>query len=543
MTPATLPQALARAAETARGVSFWDKTGTSLRLGFADLRERAERLAGGLVAAGLEPGARALVLLPTSPELLATLFGCVRVGVIPAAAPPPQGEAGVAAYAKRLRAMAAEIGAETAIGQADVLAGLELGLRALDPTQLEASSPTAAELPSDPQATAILQFTSGSTATPKAVTLSHGALLANCAQIAAGARIDAGDVMVSWLPLFHDMGFLAAVTAPAALGLDLVLSTPRVFLRDPLSWLRAFSEHRGTHCGAPSFAYRYLLGRTGRGALPELDLSSWKVACVGAEPIHGPTLRAFAARLAPLGFAASTLTPCYGLAEATLALSMKPFDAVPQSLHVDRGALAQGEVRLAEEGGVELPSSGPALPEVELTIHAPADGSPLPEGRVGEVWARSPSLFSGYWGRGREGFSDGGLLRTGDLGFLHEGELYVTGRIKDTIILRGENYAPAEIEWAAEVQGVRSGRVVAFGRANPKTATEDLVLLAEVERGADAEAVTLAVRHAVFERTGLAVNDLELVPRGTLPVTTSGKLQRGLARKLFEQQRAADSAD
>ncbi|MCA8923141.1 MAG: AMP-binding protein, partial [Planctomycetes bacterium] len=417
----------------------------------------------------------------------------------------------------------------------EVAAGLEPGLLVLTPIGLEASSPGGAALPTDPGAPAILQITSGSTATPKAVTLSHGALLANCRQIQVAARIEPGDVMVSWLPLFHDMGFLAAVSSPVALGLELVLSSPRVFLRDPLSWLRAISELRGTHCGAPSFAYRYLLERSAQRALPALDLSSWKVGCVGAEPIHGPTLRACNARFAPLGLAPSTLTPSYGMAEATLALTMKPYAAEATSLYVERGALARGELAL-DPAGVELPSSGEPLAQVELSIRDP-QGEALPEGRVGEVWARSPSLFSGYWGRGREGFSSTRHLRTGDLGFLYQGELYVTGRSKETIILRGENHAPAEIEWAAEVAGVRPGRVVAFGRANPATATEDLVLLVEVERGTDHDALGVAIRRAVFERTELVVNDLELVPRGTLPVTTSGKLRRTAAPELFAKLR------
>jgi acyl-CoA synthetase (AMP-forming)/AMP-acid ligase II len=415
--------------------------------------------------------------------------------------------------------------------------------------QASGSPPPSTPAPED---IAFLQLTSGTTGLPRGVRISHRAVAANTRQIAEGSGMVAGSVMVSWLPLFHDMGLVGASLTPVYTHMDLVLMSPFQFLRRPQIWLRAFGLYRGTHSPAPTFSYRYVADRLSDSDVAGLDLSSWEVAFVGAEPIHPEVLRDFERRLRPAGLRGTTLLPCYGLAESSLAVTFKPLGKTWRTLPASRRALAQGRWAppgppdssggAADDDRTELVSCGMALPGTEVWIEG-EDGRRLEEGEVGEIALRGDALFSGY--HGEPPLVAGRGFATGDLGFLQDGELFVLGRRKEVIILAGENHHPGEVEWAAgQVEGLRRGRIAAFGIFDPAVETEELCLLAEVDprKGIGPEVLEAEVRRQVREATGLVVSQVELVPSGTLTVTTSGKLQRLQARDTFLRARSAAQA-
>jgi fatty-acyl-CoA synthase len=357
----------------------------------------------------------------------------------------------------------------------------------------------------------------------------------NTRQIGKATEMGPGSVVVSWLPMFHDMGLVSWLTSLFA-DCDAVLSTPMSFLRRPSSWLKTIHTYSGSHCPAPTFAFRYAVQRVRDKQLQGLDLSSWKTAFAGAEPIPPEVLSGFQERFGPYGLAKETLLPCYGMAEATLALTFIGQHDTYRTHSVGRLALAEGRVEAPQSAGdtLELVSCGKALEGTSLWIED-ADGQRLAEETLGEVVVDGPSLFSAYYGQEpREG-----AFHTGDLGFLQGGELFVTGRKKDLIILRGQNHHPEEVEWvAATVPGVRMGRSAAFGITDDELGTERLCLLVEGERRAlnDPDSLEQALRRKIHEESGLPIDFLMLVEPGTIPVTTSGKVRRGAAREIFLQR-------
>lgn len=549
--PRTIPEALDRAREGA--ITLLGGRGDDRELAPATLLARARQVAAGLRAAGLAPGDRVLLVLPTGEPFLAAFFGASWAGLIPCQLSPPEGFGAGDAFARRVRALAEAVGARALVATERVapraeaaLAGLEPPCRVSTPDALAGLGEGAApvEPPGDPDAPAFIQFTSGTTHLPKGVVVPHRALAANVAQIAAGAAMVPGSRVVSWLPMFHDMGLVSLLTClfhdlPCALG------TPLWFLRRPAAWLEAIARLRATHSPAPTFAYRHVADRLKPGDARDLDLSCWRVAWVGAEPVQAGALRAFERLLAPRGLAPTTLLPCYGMAEATLAVSFAAVDEPFRALTVSRRALREeGRARPAEApdaDALELVSCGRPLAGTRVRAVGP-DGEERDEGEVGELLVLGPSLFGGYWGEPAR--ATGAEHRTGDLGFLEGGEVFVTGRVKDLIIVRGHNLHPEEVEWAAgQVRGVRAGRAAALGVTDPALGTERVCLVAEVDRRAapDPAALETALRRHVHEESGVALDDVLLVEAGALPTTTSGKLQRGLARRLFEERTGARS--
>ncbi|RMG15621.1 MAG: fatty acyl-AMP ligase [Planctomycetota bacterium] len=534
----SFPQSILEALEASRhgGVRLAGGAGEGRR-SYGELAARARRLAGGLAAAGVGRGDRALLVLPTGQAFVDAFFGCSLAGTIPCQLSPPEGFGSARAFRARLAGLARQVGAACAIAEAQLHAAIAEAapeLRLLDPTELVTAPevPPVRPAPADP---AFVQFTSGTTRTPRGVVVSQKALAANTEQIgrATGMRSEE-TVVVSWLPMFHDMGLVGWLVSLFN-DTEVVLSPPRSFLRRPVSWLRTISEWRGTHSPAPTFAYGYAASRVRDRELEGLDLSSWRTAFVGAEPIPADVLRTFAARFAPYGLAPETLLPCYGMAEATLALTFCPDDWPWNSVLVSRRALQAGHARPpdGEDDALEVVSCGVPLDPTEVWVEDAA-GHRLGDDEVGEVWVRGPSLFSGYWGEAPR--DPTAPFATGDLGFVRKGELYVAGRKKDLLILRGENHHPEEVEWAAaRVPGVRMGRCAAFTVPDPATGDERLCLLVEAERRAllaPAE-LEVAIRRRVHEECGLAVEDLRLVGPGGVPVTTSGKVRRAAARARF----------
>jgi acyl-CoA synthetase (AMP-forming)/AMP-acid ligase II len=393
----------------------------------------------------------------------------------------------------------------------------------------------AARPATDPGSLGLVQFSSGSTGASKPVALTHAALQAQADALIDLVEPTAADVLVSWLPLYHDMGLIGGLLGAMSYPGPLVLIAPEHFLARPALWPRAVARHRGTISPAPSFAFAYVADRVGAADLAGLDLSSWRLALDGAEQVSLEALRRFAARLAPCGFDARALRPVYGLSEAALAVTFSPAGRGPTAALVDARRLAT-EGRAAP-GDREVASVGVPIPGFEVEVRGD-DGALLAEDRLGRIWARGPSLLRELLGdpEATARLLVDGWLDTGDLGFVRGGELHVHGRAKDLVIVRGANHAPEEFEAAlVGLTGLRPGCAVAAAALLPGAQGEGLLLLAEVTVGGPIEDVDLAARiaRAVLERTGVAPHQVVLVPPGSLPRTSSGKLRRQEALRRF----------
>lgn len=396
---------------------------------------------------------------------------------------------------------------------------------------------------------AFLQYTSGSTGDPKGVMVSHGNLMANQAAIGDAFQTTIDDVCVNWLPMYHDMGLIGTVLHPLWRGFPSILMAPTAFIREPLRWLELLSEYRGTVGGGPNFGFEYCVQRASADRLSHLDLSSWRIAFSGAEPIRAGTLQRFSDTFSVQGFRHTAFFPCYGMAEATLFISGEQPNAEPFVKLVDQEALELGNACPALAGGrsLALVGCGQVRTDHKLAIVDPQSCKPLPDGRVGEIWFRGASIAKGYWGQetlSQEVFEaqlDGQpgetFLRTGDLGFCEGNELFITGRLKDLIIIRGRNYYPQDIEMAAEraFPGMRAGCGAAFSLRIDQQ--EQVVIVQEVSRTAmrriDFAAAIQAVRRAVGEQHALQLHRVVLVRQGGVPKTTSGKVRRRATKQAF----------
>ncbi|CAM3551147.1 Carrier domain-containing protein [Bordetella sputigena] len=517
--------------------------GGALSLTYAELDAAAAALAA-VLRSRMPKGSRALLMLDNDQHYVVGFFACLYAGMIavPAFPPDPAREQELRrlqVIVRDCQAACVLTTAQVALGLADALAWFDgVPLLAVDQVALapgDASQPPAA----DPQDIAFLQYTSGSTADPKGVMVSHANLMANALAMHEGMGTRESDVCVSWLPLYHDMGLIGGLLEGLYLGTRVVLMSPRYFLERPIRWLEAISRHRGNFSGGPDFAYRLCLERIRPEQLRDLDLSSWRIAFSGAEPVNPDTLAAFARLCAEARLPAAALYPCYGLAEATLFVTGGDHTKPPICTVFDEAALAAGQARPAGQGR-RLVACGVPAPGHRVAIVDPASSRLLPDGRQGEIWTAGPSIARGYWGNGeatrRSIVSRDGLswLRTGDLGFMYGGELYVNGRIKDLIIVRGRNVYPQDIEAVveAEVPQARKGRVAAFAVETPDG--EGIGLAAEIAPlqrkrhapGALVRALARAVALACGEPLSVAV----LLEPGTLPKTSSGKLQRAATR-------------
>ncbi|WP_437904212.1 amino acid adenylation domain-containing protein [Sorangium sp. So ce327] len=403
---------------------------------------------------------------------------------------------------------------------------------------------------------AYLQYTSGSTSSPKGVMVSHRNVLENCRMIADGFGIERGDTFVSWLPHFHDLGLIHGIMLPLFVGGRCTSMPPASFVLRPMRWLEALSRHRGHHSAAPNFAFDLCVTSSTAEQRARLDLSAWRTVINGAEPVRAGTLARFIAAFAPSGFQPDALRPSYGLAEATLVVSASP-RRPPLVVKVSSTELQQGRARAcaaAESGAQELASCGRPLPGTRVAIVDPASGEPAPDLQVGEVWVESSAVVSGYWenpeatsasfGARLRGTGDLRFLRTGDLGFMQEGELFITGRLKDVIIVRGRNHYPQDIELAvcsaheafAPDGGAAFSVRVEDGLSLPAEEPEAIVVCQEIkrgQRGLDLEALARAARRAVAQQFGLPVHAVVLLPPRRLPKTTSGKVQRKACKAAF----------
>jgi acyl-CoA synthetase (AMP-forming)/AMP-acid ligase II len=495
----TIPLALQAAAQSESGVTFLDAEESERALTFREMHERARRAAGTLLAKGIRPGDRVAIVLPTCPEFMDAFFGALYAGAIPVPLYPPVRLGRLEEFHARTARMLAITGARLVVSDARISRLLGLSLEEARPelglhTGLSGGEPRFA--PGSPEDLALIQFSSGTTVDPKPVALTHRNVLTNVAAIDTFLPRTGSEAGVSWLPLYHDMGLIGCLLLAVVHPGPLTLLGPEVFLARPALWLRAISRKRANLSVAPNFAYGLCARRIRDEELEGVDLSSWRFALNGAEPVAPAVLRRFADRFARWGFDARALMPVYGLSEASLAVTFTPPGRGPRTL-----------VR----GGRELASVGAPIPGVDLAV----DG--------GRVLVRGPSVMERYFGAESSMLREG-WLDTGDLGFIEGGELFVSGRAKELVILRGANHAPQEFEDALDgLAGVRAGCAVAVGV--PGEEGEELALL--VEHAAPLEVET--VRARVVERTGIRPHAVHLLAPGTLPRTSSGKLRRGEA--------------
>jgi acyl transferase domain-containing protein/acyl-CoA synthetase (AMP-forming)/AMP-acid ligase II/acyl carrier protein len=552
--PATLTALLQlRAAENGQSLAFAflaDGETVRDRVTYAELDLQARRIAGMLRAQGA-CGRPILLLYPPGLDYVAAFFGCVYSGAIAVPAYPPHRSRNL----DRLRAILRDSGADVVLCTAAVHDAMDrmgegaADLRSLNwiATDLQEASDVEpfCDTSATPDRVAFLQYTSGSTSTPRGVILSHGNLSHNAQLITQGFRLGEDSIAVFWLPLYHDMGLIGGVLQPMQIGRPSYLMAPATFLASPVRWLQAISTCRARISGAPNFAYDLCVDKISPEQREGLDLSCWTVAFNGAEPVRSETLKRFAEAYAPCGFRAEAIYPCYGLAEATLFVTGGAQARDPVTLTVARSALEQHRLQAVSPEDADartLVSCGLALGGQRVAIVDPETLAPCPPDRPGEVWVAGPSVAQGYWQRpedtsrafaARTFDGDGPFMRTGDLGFLHADELYITGRIKDLIILRGRNLYPQDIEQTAEAShpALRNGCGAAF--AVDTADGERLVYVSEVERterNTPAEDVAAAVSHAVAEAHEVGVDAVVLLKPGSIPKTSSGKIQRHACR-------------
>jgi amino acid adenylation domain-containing protein len=528
---------------------------TAATISRSDLDRRARAMAVRIERAA-RVGDRALLLFPPGLEFLVGFFGCLYAGVVAVPAYVPRRGRPMT----RLRAIVAdarpcvvltssvhqndmpawEAGVPELRGACQIVTDLAEVANDADPAEWVNPGAQSDTL-------AFLQYTSGSTATPKGVMITHGNLLDNSRRIQACFCSSHDARGVFWLPTFHDMGLIGGVIQTVYCGAHSTLFSPVSFLQRPLRWLQAIARTRASISGAPNFAYDLCVEKTTPEERHGLDLSSWRVAFNGAEPVRPETLERFAEAFAPSGFRREAFLPCYGLAEATLLVSAGPSGRSPTVIAVDAQALGRGQVMPADESGrqTRLAGSGQVTDGHRVLIVDPATGRPSGADTVGEIWVEGPSVAQGYWGRPAETAErlkatldddPGPFLRTGDLGFLRGGELFVTGRIKDMIILYGRNIYPQDLEWTIERchPAIRGGGAAAF--AIEACGEERLAVVAEIERrrsGVELDELFTAIRRAVAVEHDVQVHAIRLIKMFGLPRTSSGKVQRHACRDAF----------
>lgn len=535
-----------------------DCDGEVQEISYGRLAGRSRAIAAWLQERGLT-GSRAMLLYPPGLEFISGYLGCLSAGVVAVPGVPPQGRAQNHRALTRVKRLMADADAKVVLGGREVINALA-GMADHLPELAEITCVATEDIPDEAAASwrepdltadsvAFLQYTSGSTSAPKGVVVTHGNLLDNERVITErmGHTPDiieeyGRELVVSWLPAYHDMGLIGPVLNTVYLGLTTTLFSPLHFLQRPDRWLRAVSHYRPHTSGGPNFAYELCLKHATPELVDGLDLTSWKVAFNGAEPVRPATLRRFTETFAPAGFRREAFYPCYGLAEATVMVTGGAVDSPPTLVE----AAATGpHIGAADAAAVGCGRPGPG---VSLVIADPERQEELPEGEIGEIWVAGASVAKGYWRNTlatRETFRatltghQGRFLRTGDLGFLREGELFVTGRLKDLIVIDGRNHYPQDLELSAEMchPALRPGCTAAFSVDGAAGAAEgeQVVLVAETapEDAGESEKIIDMIRSTIGEAHGLSVRDVVLVHPGTIPKTSSGKIQRHASRAAY----------
>ncbi len=529
-------------------VELYSDTGQGEVISYAHLAGTANRVAWCLLDKQLEPGARVTLMLPTGGDYFFSFMGVLVAGMVPVPIYPPVRLSQIESYIKRHRSILQNCRAEVMI-TTPAIARYSALLKSLVPSIRHVLSPDdfaryderPVKLAHKPDDIAFIQYTSGSTADPKGVQLSHANLLANIRAMGKAARVSSKDVFVSWLPLYHDMGLIGACLGMFYHAGYLVVMSPLEFLARPERWLWAVHRYRATLSAAPNFAYDLCLHRIPEAALKGLELSSWRLACNGAEPVIPETVRGFCSRFAAYGFRPEAYWPVYGLAESSVGLAFPRPGQVPEIERIKRREFTQKGIAIKasddEEHALEFVCCGQVLPDHEIRVVDDLDKE-LPDRRQGHLQFRGPSATSGYLSAPDKTAElyHGQWLDSGDLAYIDGGKLYLTGRSKDIIIRAGRNIYPHEIEEAVgTLPDVRRGRVVAFGYQQQNSGPERLAVLAET-RLTDPEAQRLlreGIIEACAELIDLPPDKVILAPPGTILKTSSGKLRRSACRELY----------
>lgn len=537
---------------------------------FAEAWEWANQWAALFADRGVQHGDTIILALPNCDAFVGAIFGALLVGAIPAPIAPLRHTTADDPYLHLLIGRIKFLNAKALVVPPEQIAELSLPIPAVSEAQVDhasrITSPSSFILhPSSLDSPALLQFTSGTLGNAKAVALTHGALIAQIEMLKHSLKLydRSRDWAVSWLPLFHDMGLIGFLLTPMVTGGEVTLLQTEEFILRPSSWLKALTERKATITGGPPSAYALCAKRIKDAEAAQYDLGAVRVALVGAETVTRESLSAFADKFRPAGFNSNRFMPTYGLAENALAVTMPTLDSEPEFDVVDFGALAEGTARpisasaplsrreaAGEGSGVRatrvFASVGAPLPEVEIAI-VNDDGEPLPERQIGEVILRSPSMMSGYFhneeatrdalrDRPSARFASGERwLYTGDLGYLANSQLFITGRKKELIIVGGRNYYPDDVEQiAGAVPGARAGRAVAIGVEDVEHATERLVVLAETDKTDHAErgALKLLLRHALIA-AGYPISDVVLLKPKSVQSTLTGKPMRVQSKARF----------
>lgn len=527
----------------------------SSTLTYQELALKAKAIAAHLQSL-VAPGSRALLLYPAGLDFIVAFFGCLYAGVVAVPAYPPRRNQNLS----RLQAIVADAQPEVALTTTSVLSNIEVQLAqnpelaAMQWLATDNMTSDRADNWQEPQLSsntlAFLQYTSGSTGTPKGVMVSHGNLLHNEQAIKLAYQHTEKTIFVGWLPLFHDMGLIGNVLQPLYLGIPCFLMSPVAFLQKPIRWLQAISRYKATTSGGPNFAYDLCASKITPEQIESLDLSSWDVAFNGAEPVRAETLERFAATFASCGFRREAFYPCYGMAETTLFVSGGLTSAAPVVKSFEGAALDQNRVVATAEAGKntrKIVGCGQTWADEKVVIVDPETLTQCPTGKVGEIWVSGSSVAQGYWHRPLEtqqtfnayiaDTTQGPFLRTGDLGFLWDKELFITGRLKDLIVIRGQNHYPQDIELTVEKShpALRPACGAAF--AVEVDGVEQLVIAQEVERSylrqLNVDEVVGTIRQAVSEEHELQVYAVVLLKTASIPKTSSGKIQRHACRLGF----------
>jgi fatty-acyl-CoA synthase len=535
---------------THKGYTFLNNDLIPTDWAFAEVASETKRLGACLQAMDLLKGDRLALVLASPEDFVLSFLGAVSAGVMPVPMYPPLALGRLDNYIDRAAGILRVSGARVLLTNRELLPVLNPvlsrtptlkrildieTLRRMDPPEME-------EVSTHPDEPCFLQFTSGSTSAPRGVVVTHRNLVANSKAIMNSIEINPDlDRCVSWLPLYHDMGLIGFVIVTLIAQIPAVFIPTIAFVKHPGVWMETVHKYRSTITFGPNFAFDLAAKRAARNG-KKLDLSCLRVLGCGAEPINPKTMESFLAAFTPLGLNANALMPCYGMAEATLAIAFDHLHRPVRKLVIDRHAyesqniaraIRNKEKTLDPKHRFELVSCGRTFPGHEIKI-LDEEGNALPEGRVGEIVFKGPSVTPGYF-RNPEASRQllkGGWLHTGDLGFIMNGDLYISGRQKDLVIINGKNYPPQAIEWVVEeIAGIRKGSVVAFSVDGEST--EKLIIIAETTMTDNVD-LAQAVSEQVRSAFGLSVEKVALVARGSIPKTSSGKLQRRKTKALFE---------
>lgn len=527
------------------------------RITYAQLDQKARQIAAYLQEES-KLGERALLLFPTGLNFISAFYGCLYAGVIPIPTNPPQ----LNRSALRLKAIVNDSEASLVLTTLEFMENFDKrvkqvpklkALKWVDPSKVSAANENDWKKPElSPDLLAFIQYTSGSTSTPRGVKISHKNVVHNISLVNHARSRERGphSVCVNWAPIFHDMGLIASLMVTVESGFPAVLMSPVAFLQKPARWLKAITKYNGTFSGGPNFSYELLINKVQPEDCNDLDLSSWKMAFNSAEPIRPETQTRFYEKFSAYGFKHEAFHPSYGLAEATLVVTSYGGEKIPLTCPVDRAALEEGKIEQSDKEGVQtqhLVSSGKPMGDLKVAIVNPESLERSSKYEVGEIWVAGDSITNGYWNREEDseklcrarikGSDEGPFLRTGDLGFMRGDDLYVTGRRKDLIIVRGRNYYPQDVEITVEKShaDLQPGGGAAFGI--DVDGVEQLVVIQEVKRevrkNIDLEEVSKKIRFAIARDQGIRAYAVVLIRPYSLPKTSSGKVMRHAAQEQF----------